>query len=153
MKFKHIAPHLRYKLPARLSKQGIFNLDSEYPNENAHKIGYIESFNCDEKGNISWGILRINDKYSFDFEEGDIDILLRPLSDLTKPITVNGYNKGLEFIAAAKMITHGFHNTFWYDIDKFDYRYLYAKDLELLLSLHFDVYKLIPRKIAKKLIN
>ena len=39
---KEIAGYLPYQLSARLSQQGIFNLDSEYPNENAHKVGFID---------------------------------------------------------------------------------------------------------------
>ena len=151
MKYKDFAPYLPHRVPAKLSRQGVFNLDSEYPNENAHKLGYVEAFNCNEEGDIEWGVLRVLKNYSFDFGKGDIDIYLRPLTDLTKPIEVKGYNKGVEFIAASKMITHGFHHNFWYDIDNFDYRYLYTKDLELLLSLHFDVFKLIDKKKAKNL--
>ena len=85
---KELAGYLPHKLPARLSSTGIFNLDSEYPNENAHKWGYIDNFYFND-GEIS-GSIRISENYSFDFEEEDFEIGLRPLSDLTKSITHNG---------------------------------------------------------------
>lgn len=88
LELKHVAPYLTYKLPAKLSQQGIFNLDLEYPNENVYKIGYIEDFYF--VGGKMFGTIRVSEKTSFDFEEGDVDILLRPLSDLTKEIEVNG---------------------------------------------------------------
>ena len=74
--------------------------------------------------------------------------LLRPLSDLTKEIEVNGE----KFVPAGKMITHGFHNSFWYDVEKFNYRYLYAMDLEKLFEWHFDVFGLIYQGLALPLI-
>ena len=70
--------------------------------------------------------------------------ILRPLSDLTKEITHNGES----FVPAGKMITHGFHNSFWYETDKFDYRYLYSYDLDKLLEWHFDVFGLIGKGLA-----
>lgn len=88
LKIKHIAPYLPYKIPARLSRQGIFNLDLEYPDENVHKIGFIDNFYFND-GDFS-GSLKITEKKSFDFEDGDIEFVLRPLSDLTKEIEING---------------------------------------------------------------
>lgn len=85
---KEIVGYLPYKLNARLSQQGIFNLDSEYPNENAHKVGFIDNFYFNQ-GELS-GSLKISEKFSFDFEEGDIEILLYPLEMLTKTIVHNG---------------------------------------------------------------
>jgi hypothetical protein len=70
--------------------------------------------------------------------------ILRPLSDLTKEIEVNGE----KFVPAGKMITHGFHNSFWYETEKFDYRYLYVMDFEKLLEWHFDVFGLIDFGLA-----
>jgi hypothetical protein len=70
--------------------------------------------------------------------------ILRPLSQLTQEIEHNGE----KFVPAGKMITHGFHNSFWYELDKFDYRYLYAMDLEKLLEWHFDIYGLIENNLA-----
>ena len=70
MKYKDFAPYLPHRVPAKLSRQGVFNLDSEYPNENAHKLGYVEAFNCNEEGDIEWGVLRVLKNYSFDFGKG-----------------------------------------------------------------------------------
>ncbi len=71
-------------------------------------------------------------------------LILRPLSDLTKEIEVGGER----FVPAGKMITHGFHNPFWYELEKFDYRHLYAMDLEKLFEWHFDVFGLIEAGLA-----
>ena len=84
------------------------------------------------------GLYNFEDIYNS--KVGDIPIscykpILRPLSDLTKEIEVNGE----KFVPATKMITHGFHNTYWYDLEEFDYRYLYVMDLEKLLEWHFDI--------------
>lgn len=81
-------PYFQYKLTAKLSQQGIFNLDLEYPNGNTHKIGYIEDFYFNN-GEFS-GSLKVTERTSFDFEEGDIDIVLRPIEDLTKEINFEG---------------------------------------------------------------
>jgi len=71
-------------------------------------------------------------------------LVLHPLSDLTKEIEF-GKEK---FIPAGKMITHGFHNTFWYDLEKFNYQYLYEMDYQNLLMWGFDIFKLIPNGLA-----
>lgn len=88
LELKHLAGYLPYGLPARLSNEGIFNLDSEYPNDHKNKVGYISNFNW-YNGEFA-GELKISKKFSFDFDSADeIQILLRPLSDLTKEIEVN----------------------------------------------------------------
>lgn len=74
----------------------------------------------------------------------DVLPILRPLSAITKEI-VHDREK---FFPAARMITHGFHNPFWYDYNKFCYRHLYAMDLEILIEWKFDVAKLIKKSEA-----
>lgn len=85
-------------------------------------------------------------KHVFDYK---LKPLLEPLSNLTKPITRNG----VTFVAASKMITHGFHNSFWYELDKFNYKYLYAHDLELLIEWKFDIFGLIEQGKAIECTN
>jgi len=89
LEFKHLAGYLPYGILAKLSKKGIFNQDNEYPNPRTKEIGIIK--------NISFwhpeitGQLHVSETYSFDFDEIDeIDFIFHPLSDLTKPIEVNG---------------------------------------------------------------
>ena len=88
-------------------------------------------------------------KISYNFPEvmatkkGTFSVVVRYPDTIKK-----GANKGKTFIPAARMITHGFHNSFWYEIDKFDYRYLYAMDFEKLLEWHFDVFGLIDAGLA-----
>jgi len=128
LELKHIAPYLPYGL------KGIYNEGNE---ENT-VIDII-------------GASFINDKmhYQLKFKGGvlglfdeDFKPILRPLSDLTKEIEVDGR----KFTAAGRMITHGFHNSFWHR--DFDYRYLYAADLERLLEWHFDIFELIEEGLA-----
>jgi hypothetical protein len=89
LEIKNLACYLPYGIPAKLSEKGIFNQDDEFPNPRTKELGVIK--------NISFwhpeitGQLHISDTYSFDFDEIDeIDIVLRPISNLTKEIEVNG---------------------------------------------------------------
>ncbi len=63
--------------------------------------------------------------------------LLRPLSGLYK---TDGFS-------LSKMITHGYHNSFW-GKEKFSVNHLYYHDLLILLEWHFDVYGLIEQGLA-----
>lgn len=87
LELKDFIMYLPYKLPARLSQQGISNLDREYPDSNDRRVGYFNSFYFNEEFS---GSIRVSDKTSFDVEEGDFEIILRPLSDLTKEIEYEG---------------------------------------------------------------
>lgn len=126
LEIKHLSPYFDYKLKLRQGKT----------------IGEIYSLskfiNGDEYIEIFTKTLIIN------LQLKDVKPILRPLSDLTKEIEVNGE----KFVPAEEMITHGFRNSFWYDLDEFDYRYLYAMDLEKLLEWHFDLFSLIENNLA-----
>lgn len=91
---------------------------------------------------IQIGIYRLFEKGHYDYAMGLP--VFHNLSDLTKEIEVGGER----FVPAGKMITHGFHHPFWYELEKFDHRYLYAMDLEKLLEWHFDVFGLIEQGLA-----
>lgn len=105
LELKHIVFYLPYGLNARLNDLGIFNLDlqaEEYPHP-YRRVGKIEDVSI-EKGKIGYGSIRLSDKISFDFEGvEEIDVFLRPLSDLAKPewedfikdndINISTYNK------------------------------------------------------------
>jgi hypothetical protein len=81
-KTKLLFPYLQYEVKAKLSVIGILNLDSEYPNENAGKIGKIESFNLN-KGEIDYLCLQVEPNYSFDVENlNELDILLYPIESI-----------------------------------------------------------------------
>ena len=128
IELKHLAPYLPYGLKMTWSDGKINVLNPELD-----EIDYSEN-----EVNLTLVLFIINKGHN------DIKPILRPLSDLTEEIT----HKGKTFIPAARMITHGFHNSFWYEIDKFDYRYLYAMDFEKLLEWHFDVFGLIDAGLA-----
>jgi hypothetical protein len=98
---EEIAGYLLHKLKATLSQKGKFNLDSEYPNDYANKVGVINTWTICE--NEIGGILEVAKNYSFDFCEIDeVDIYLRPLSDLTKEIEHNG-EKFVPIVELAKI--------------------------------------------------
>jgi len=129
-------PYLAHKLTAKLSQQGIFNLDSEYPNENAYKIGYIEDFYFND-GEFS-GSLKVTEKTSFDFEEGDIEIILKPISDINPESILLKHYFGKEKTGVLKdlqMIRDG-----KYDPLKCDYILI-----TILISEHYDVFGLIKK--------
>lgn len=98
-KFAEVAHYyLGTGLNAKLSNQGIFNLDLEYPTPRANEVGKLDNIYFLNDGSIE-GCLRLNDGYSFDFSElTEITPLMHPLSSLTKPITVEGYNDGKQFV-------------------------------------------------------
>jgi hypothetical protein len=89
LELRHLVGYLPYGIKGLLSRKGRLNQDDDYPNHRVHEIGIIK--------NISFwdseitGQLHVSETYSFDFSEIDeVDILLRPLSDLTKEIEHNG---------------------------------------------------------------
>jgi hypothetical protein len=140
LKLKHLVCYLPYGIPAKLSEKGIFNQDDEFPNPRTKELGVIK--------NISFwdpeitGQLHISDTYSFDFDEIDeIDIVLRPLSDLTKEIEVNG-EKFVPYEKIKKM----------YPIDTFSSTSNTAqwsyRIIEKLAEWHFDFQGLIPSGLA-----
>lgn len=117
---KHLAPYLPYKLQMIFEGKG-------------GRVITLETLGTSFLGDTLSG-----GKGGMWLKSCGFKPILRPLSDLTKEIEVNDE----KFVPAGKMITHGFHNQFWYDLEKFDYRYLYAMDLEKLISWHFNVFNL-----------
>ena len=86
---KEIVFLIANEYPARLSAQGVFNLDLEYPSENTSKIGRVTNFSI-YNGKIS-GEINISDKTAYDFDEiSDIEFLAHPITSLAKTIRFNG---------------------------------------------------------------
>jgi len=121
---KHIAPYLDYGL----------------------QFAFLDDIDGD-KGTLT-GLLMFGDTPNvqlkfrgstglFDYE--DVKPILRPLSDL--------YNDNIEGFSLSNMITHGFHNEFWY-VENFDVNYLHYLDFVDLISYHFDVFGLIEKGLA-----
>lgn len=146
IELKQLAPYLPYGLKAILSQEGKFNLDSEYPNEHRNKICTITDFTT--YSNDLGGSMKVDNTkdYSFDFDSlSEIEILLRPLSDLTKEIEVNG----VKFIPSM----------FWDDKKRIellsscsaDYQYCeYLEQFvfEQLIKWKFDVFGLLDANLA-----
>jgi hypothetical protein len=153
LELKHLAGYLPYGIPAKLSQKGIFNQDDEYPNPRTLELGIIK--------NISFwhpeitGQLHVSDTYSFDFDEIDeVDIVLRPLSDLTKEIEVNGekfvpYKKlGWEYCNGntefGQLIYCEYGESPKTAVNVLEY----LDDLEKLYEWHFDIHGLIEKGLA-----
>ena len=151
---EQLAPYLPYGIPAKLSQKGIFNQDDEYPNPRTKEIGIIK--------NISFwypeitGQLHISETYSFDFDEIDeVDILLRPLTDLTKEIEHNG-----ESFVVIDILEQDENNDYLADCNIWTQKLFEEQKIlslefipygvmQILFMYHFDVFGLIPKGLAK----
>lgn len=149
LELKHLAPYLPYGLKAKLSKEGVFNLDSEYRNEYAYSICTITDFTTYSKD--LGGSIKVDKTkyYSFDFDSlSEIDIILRPLSDLGKG--------DLDYL-----LNH--HSTDWFvdtDFENMIIKYLEHKNLHNFIEFlpfglvqwfienHYDVFGLIEQGLA-----
>ncbi|MFM2204489.1 MAG: hypothetical protein RLZZ605_1453 [Bacteroidota bacterium] len=159
LELKHLAPYFPYGLIAKLSRKGIFNLDAEIPNEKANNVGIVK--NISFFGEEITGQLYVTKTYSFDFEEIDeIDVLLRPLSDLTKEIEVNGEkfvpiewfeigddeNLSADYGKGNMKLINLLEDMSKYNVIQLGY--LQYGVVEKLLQWHFDIFQLIPQKLA-----
>ena len=145
-----LSAYLPWGVNVRLSREGRFNLDGEYVNEHANKIGPIRSYavyQIDGKFDVS-GEFYVTEKYSFDFDSiSEIELLIRPLSDLTSEITHNGET----FIPIEKLgYTSVLPNPIPMLLDDLVNRpRLHPYWLiEQLLEWHFDIFGLIQDNLA-----
>ncbi|MBK8807786.1 MAG: hypothetical protein IPO21_14525 [Bacteroidales bacterium] len=138
LEIKDLSPYFPYGIKATLSSIGRLNLDSEYPNEHANKIGVVDEWFVND--NEIGGVLRVGQNYSFDFQEIDeIDIHLRPLAWIQNEITHEGHSfipsLTLKLSYPGEMI--GLNPATW------SYRVI-----QKLLEWHFDVFGLISKDMA-----
>ena len=109
-----------------------------------HDNGWIEEI-------VAIGYDRTSDGYieteNFSRPLEEFKPILHPLSDLTKPITVGGYNDGKEFIPSEEIWRYG-----EYCIKSEDIKNIMAYPLnvelwqaQLLYQWHFDIHGLIER--------
>jgi hypothetical protein len=146
---EHLATYLPYGIPASLSREGEFNLDAEYPNPFKGKLGLVNSISF-EKGEVSYGVLSINDKVSFDFEGlSEIDVYLRPISDLTSEITHNGET----FVPNERMLSDLSvdRESIHYLMKMFEVGIGYQVEWQIIQKLHswhFDTFGLIEAGLA-----
>jgi len=142
---KHIAPYLPYGVEFILSEEGVFNLGSEYGNPyQAYKPMKIINMIFSDK--IEVEVYGEKQNWGAGFIELDeIKPILRPLSDLTKEIEVNGE----KFVPTSKVeyqltIQHVSN----YPFDFADLQRIPHRDFENLIKWHFDVFGLIPNGLA-----
>lgn len=152
---QELAAYLPWGLEAKLSKIGVFNLDSEYPNEHQNKVCTIT--NCGFMNGDFYGQMKVNDSnYSFDFDTIDeIDLILLPLPHLTNP------KNGVDGITWFDDICWNFFDSRTpdnYECSKIVLNELlqagkvqmdtYYGLVEYLLKNHFDLFGLIDRGLA-----
>jgi hypothetical protein len=149
---EELSAYLPFKVPAKLSKKGIFNQDNEYPNTEVYKLGFIESYSIGKNNTFDFGVLKLPNNYSFDFESLDeIVICLRPLSQLTTEIEVNG-EKFVPIDRLEELYQQlGYDNYSYYFIMPYPKRLPY-EIVQLLLSWHFDIFGLIDRNLAEPIV-
>jgi hypothetical protein len=63
-----------------------------------YKLKYIHKGNMAEMKSVDFGVQLVNMGWGNALETHELKPIVRPLSDLTKPIVVEGYNDGKEFI-------------------------------------------------------
>jgi hypothetical protein len=130
LELKHIAPYLPYGLKiASKSLSGV--ITNTY-------IMELENYNDCGIGNVVFGINQIP--------------ILRPLSDLTREIEVNGENI-VPITELLKISSFDVDKMNWEE--QLDYSYIYCElqsinwyDIQLLLEWHFDIFRLIEQGLA-----
>ena len=93
LELKHLAPYLPYRLKAITTKKTYLQSEEEKVSEMWTLS--IEDDSC---------VLMAKDGY-FLCSSDEIMPILHPLSDLTKPITVEGYNEGKEFVPLLELFS------------------------------------------------
>lgn len=132
-----ICGYLPYGLNVRLSRVGKFNLDSGYPNEHSNKIGKVKFWAFDKDGFN--GSFDVANNYGFEFDGLDeIEILLNPIECLTKPIKVEGYNDGKEFVPIEWLVENVNRNLRFSDNRFMDHDD--GKDTNVLHYSFYDVF-------------
>lgn len=151
LELKHLAPYLPYKLVFMLSDIGIFNIDSEYqkPIEAYKKLKLTnilisERIEVELEHDNGWGIGFV--------EREEIKPILRPLSDTSKEIEING-EKFIPYIKLLEQNNFDVKNMNKSDLygykDFFtDPDLLMYNDVIKLIEWHFDIYGLIEEELA-----
>ena len=125
LELKHLSPYLPYGLKA------IYNEENE---ENT-VVTILGTCILDKERHYQ---IKFKDGIVGLFIANDIKPILRPLSD---------FYESVEGVSFSNMITHGYHNEFWWD-ENFNVNQLMYHDLQLLLSKHCDVFGLIEKGLA-----
>ena len=125
LQLKHLSPYLPYGLKA------IYNEENE---ENT-VVTILGTCILDKERHYQ---IKFKDGIVGLFIANDIKPILRPLSD---------FYESVEGVSFSNMITHGYHNEFWWD-ENFNVNQLMYHDLQLLLSKHCDVFGLIEKGLA-----
>jgi hypothetical protein len=94
-KQEYLCMSLPYNIKVQLNRMGVFNLDEEYPSSH-NEICSIENIIVSNSGFE----FEIGDGYTgYGYiEQDEFDMILRPLTELMKPISQKDYKDGQEFI-------------------------------------------------------
>lgn len=164
LEINHIAPYLPYGLRCQLNRLGVFNLDEEYPiphNDiceitNLVKVGNDWEVEISGSGDCSFGMIGLD----------EIEIFLRPLSDLYKEIdgevgiveifrmfgiyheNIRVTNCGLKYNDGAEWLLFDWSYSAQSFIDSDGGIYLNMESLTYLFQHHYDVFGLIDKGLA-----
>lgn len=181
LKLEHVQPYLEHRV--KVQYEGIINgaelkeyckrfndgvdesiYDSKYISKDFNppkaikglKIGYIKSvgyYKNHEVYNIGTKYYGLKSFYSWN---PDFKLLLRPLSDLIKPIEVNGKTFILAQVIWSVDVKeeeefdlYGTIPDYWKNCMKLDFKNHFPyRDMKLLFKYHFDIFGLIDKKLA-----
>jgi hypothetical protein len=129
LKIKHLAPYLPYGLKIKVIDTNFYKYD-------------VMTL-CDKSGLSNIGLSDLLD------EPQDFKPILRPLSDLTKEIEVNGE----KFVPRKEFEMMYLGNTIEYQLffSNFDKKYITSLNfncVQKILSWHFDIFGLIDAELA-----
>jgi hypothetical protein len=123
LEIKHLAAYLPYRLKIRVFRED--------------QIIFIEDL--DINGEVIDYIFERNE-----FSKNIYKPILRPLSDLTKEIEVNG-----ERFVPAKLYSYlRFEEISTFKGGSRELEFIQAREYNILLALHFDIFNLIPNNLA-----
>jgi len=123
LELKYLSPYQEHKVKLYDQSRNKYNIAYL----STKKIAFIDVNGYGEVQKMSWSNA-----------SGKIKPILRPMSD---------FYKSIEGVSFSNMISHGYHNEFWY-AENFNVNQLMYRDLQLLLSKHADVFGLIEKKLA-----
>ena len=130
LELEHLAPYLPYELKIKFNISGEIGI-LEYINTKRSFAGTVEEESQ-------------TDEYYYCDNIENIKPILRPLSDLTKEIEVNGE----KFYPLQKFgLVANKNNQEFFEV-KIKEQWITFKEMQILISWHFDVFGLIENNLA-----
>lgn len=147
LELKHLAPYLPYEL--RIFHSAFMFRNNWNENEIGTMVGITDVVELDVLGETTFDIVMRRDKdfYKLHDSRGHFKSILRPLSDITKEIEINGE----KFVPSDKInkctTTGGTYN--WFKISEIgNLKYVNYEVVQKLFEWHFDIFGLIEKGLA-----